>query len=105
MAARPKALYRGTHTTTAVATATVPENKQWAITNIVLANNHATITTRVTVALDGAILVPGVTLVAGALFTLDCSQVLDAGKALTVSTGTASNVTAHVSGVEMDVVP
>lgn len=104
MAARPKALYRATHAAIAAVNTVVPAGKQWAITNVILANNHATVTTRVYVSLDGVVLVPGVSLLPGALFTLDCAQVLEAGKTLSVSIATASTVTVHISGVETDVV-
>lgn len=104
MAAVPKVLARATLNATSEATVSVPTAKQWAVTNIVIANSHATVTTKVTVKLDGVVLVPGVTLAPGVLFTLDCAQVMDAGKVLGVQCSVASTIGLHVSGVESDVV-
>lgn len=102
MAHLPKALYRGTVSTAVTVSATVPNLKQWTVTNVVLSNAHATATSSVTVKLDGVVLVPAFSLSPGVLFTLDCAQVLAAGKLVEVTSSAASTIGVHVSGVESD---
>lgn len=100
MANIPKSFVRKNLTTTNT-NATVPALKRWIITNIVLTNT-GTATQTATVTLDGITLLSAVQIEAGGTFTLDCKQVLDAGKNL----GTLANATTvacHVSGVEADV--
>lgn len=100
MANTPKVLHRGTLSPTP-RTATVPTGKRWIITNLVLANT-TTAPHSATVALDGVTLVPGVILDPGAILTLDCTQVLDAGKSIRLTASGGSAVAAHVCGVESD---
>lgn len=102
MANVPKALYRATITDAAAKTVAVPVNKRWAVTNIILANS-GTVNLTATVKLDGIVLVPAMSLPVGALFTLDCAQVIESGKTITVSMSVAGIVGVHISGVEADV--
>lgn len=96
----PKALFRGTLGTVAT-TATPAAGKQWIVTNIVATNTGAA--ANLVVDLDGIRLVHNLTLEPGALFTLDCAQVLEAGDALGMSGSVAAAISIHISGVEMDV--
>lgn len=103
MAAVPKNFYRANAPVDAApAVSTVPANKQWIITNIV-ATNSTTTARMFTVSLDGVPFVPKVQLQPSAVFTLDCAQVLAAGKNLSVSAEVAAAMAVHISGVEVDV--
>lgn len=88
-------------TSTSPRTATVPAGKRWIVTNIVLANTAAVART-VTVELAGITLVPAAPLEPGAILTVDCAQVLDAGATLKLYASTGAAIAAHVSGVESD---
>lgn len=105
MAAVPKVLYRGElpfwNTPTAV---TVPAGKQWIITNIVV--NHWNTSGAVSFIVDvgGIRFLGDMPLTPKSVFTLDCSQVVEAGKTISVGASAASTtMTMHISGVEMDV--
>lgn len=102
MANVPKALYRATITDVAAKTVTVSNGKRWAVTNVILANTGAA-AVKATVELDGVALVPAVLLAVGALFTLDCAQVIEAGKVIRVTISAAGSVGVHISGVEADI--
>ena len=102
MASLPKVLYRG-QPPVAAATVTVPAAKQWIVTSVVVSNSTATATT-FRIDLAGVRLIPDVTLDPAAVFTMDCTQVLNSGDVLAVKAGTASAISMHISGVEMYVV-
>jgi hypothetical protein len=102
MANTPKALHRGLlDATTNTVVATVPANKRWVLTNLIL-TNYGTVGVNVYVQLDQAPLVHMLTLTPAATFTLDCAQVLDAGKGVRAWASAAASVAMHASGVEMD---
>lgn len=100
MTALPKALYRGSPTTTSTQIA-VPTGKLWIITNVV-ASNYSTEDCYIDIRLDGVGFVPEINIVPGGLFTLDCAQVLSAGKLLYVVADVDSALGVSISGVEMD---
>lgn len=103
MANVPKVIHRSNLTvSTAPRVATVPAAKRWIVTNIVL-TNYSTAPATVTVELDGILLVPASNLDAGAIFTLDCAQVVDTGKNVRLWASVGSVIAAHVSGVESDI--
>lgn len=100
MANKPKALFRGPVTAAGIDTS-VPTSKQWIVTNAIV-TNYGNVSATFNIRLDGIILVYGVNLDAGAIFTLDCVQVLDSGKILRVSASVDNVIAAHISGVESD---
>jgi hypothetical protein len=105
LASLPTVLYRGIlPDTTQPVRVTVPTGKRWIITNLVLTNTSPTpgAPTTATVALDGVPLIAEAFLDPGALLTLDCAQVLDTGKSVTLRASSAATVAAHLSGVESD---
>jgi hypothetical protein len=102
MANTPKLLHRSVLTTSeSPRTETVPAGKRWIVTNIVLTNTSPDAGTA-TIELDGTALVPGVRLDPTAILTVDCAQVLDSGKTITLYASVADSIAAHVSGVEGD---
>ncbi|WNV90318.1 hypothetical protein [Umezawaea sp. Da 62-37] len=102
MANTPKALHRGSlGNVTNTVVGTVPADKRWVLTNLVL-TNYGTTGVNTYVQLDEVPLVHMLVLSPGATFTLDCTQVLGAGKSIHAWASTASAVAMHASGVEMD---
>jgi hypothetical protein len=73
------------------------------VTNIVLAN-ASTSSATATVAMDGIVLVPAVSVAANSLVGFDLKQVLPANATPKVISGFASttSVTIHISGVEIN---
>lgn len=81
----------------------VPVAKRWIVTNIVATNTGST-TDTLTVTLDGVKLVAAYQLLAGDIFTLDITQVIEQSGSLVVATQNDGVTAVHVSGVEQDVV-
>lgn len=100
MANKPKKIFRST-ALAAGTTLTVPTAKQWIITNVV-AVNYTSTTRTFTIQLDGAPLVQAMSLDQNGIFTLDCSQVVDAAGTLKVLASADASITVHISGVERD---
>lgn len=103
MAAIPKNFYRAkAPAETAPANVTVPTGKRWIITNVV-AMNPNTAAAKVSVNVSGISLVGQMNVGPGHLFTLDCSQVIEAGQVVAIAATTGDLIAVHISGVEMDV--
>ena len=103
MATTTKALARTAAATSSTTLYTAPNTSTLAIvTNIVLAN-AATSASTATVAIDGVVIVPAVSIAANSLVGFDLKQVIPANATPKVITGFASTtaVTIHISGVEI----
>lgn len=99
MIATPKALTRGLLTGSSATLYTVPASTTTVITNIVLSNTTGSAVTA-TIALDGVILVPGVSISANNSFYVDLRQALATTKTITGYASSASAVACHISGAE-----
>jgi hypothetical protein len=98
------ALARTAAATSSTTLYTVPSTTAIAVvTNIVLAN-AATSASTATIALDGVVVVPAVSIPANSLVGFDLKQVLPANATPKVITGFASTtaVSIHISGVEIN---
>lgn len=103
MATTTKALARTAAATSSTTLYTAPNTTTLAIvTNIVLAN-AATSASSATIAMDGVVLVPTVSIPANSVVGFDMKQVLPANATPKTITGYASTtaVTIHISGVEI----
>jgi hypothetical protein len=103
MTVTSKTLARTAAATTSTTLYTAPTTTSVAVvTNIVLAN-AATSASTVTVAMDGIVLVPAVSVPANSLVGFDLKQVLPANATPKTITGFASTtaVNIHISGVEI----
>ena len=103
MATTTKVLARTAAATSSATLYTAPNTSTLAIvTNIVLAN-AATSASTATVAIDGVVIVPAVSIAANSLVGFDLKQVIPANATPKTITGFASTtaVTIHISGVEI----
>ena len=103
MAVTSKALARTAAATSSATLYTVPSTTAVAVvTNIVIAN-AATSTSTATIAIDGVVIVPAVSIAANSVFGFDLKQVIPANATPKIITGFASTtaVTIHISGVEI----
>ena len=103
MATTTKVLARTAAATSSATLYTAPNTSTLAIvTNIVLAN-AATSASTATVAIDGVVIVPAVSIAANTLIGFDLKQVIPANNPAKTITGFASTsaVTIHISGVEI----
>jgi hypothetical protein len=104
MATTTKVLARTAAATSSATLYTAPNTSTLAIvTNIVLAN-AATSASTATVAIDGVVIVPAVSIAANTLIGFDLKQVIPANNPAKTITGFASTsaVTIHISGVEIN---
>lgn len=104
MATTTKVLARTAAATSSTTLYTAPNTSTLAIvTNIVLAN-AATSASTATVAIDGVVIVPAVSIAANTLVGFDLKQVIPANNPAKTITGFASTsaVTIHISGVEIN---
>jgi len=104
MTVTSKALSRTAAATSSTTLYTVPSTTTvTVVTNIVLAN-AATSASTSTIALDGVVVVPAVSIPANSLVGFDLKQVLDASGTPKIITGFASTtaVSIHISGVEIN---
>jgi hypothetical protein len=104
MATTTKALARTAAATTSATLYTVPDTSTiTVVSNIVLANAAATASTA-TIAIDGIVIVPAVSLPANSVVGFDMKQVIPANATPKIITGFASTsaVTIHISGVEIN---
>jgi hypothetical protein len=104
MTVTSKALARTAAATSSTTLYTAPTTTSVAVvTNIVLANAAAS-TSTVTVAMDGVVIVPAVSVAANSLIGFDLKQVLPANATPKTITGFASTtaVSIHISGVEIN---
>lgn len=99
MTATIKPLYRGAAATTSATLYTVPAATTTTVTNIIITNTNGAAQTA-TIALDGVVLVPNVSVAANSFAIFDLKQAIEATKLIT---GFASNVAVnfHISGVEV----
>jgi len=104
MATTTKVLARTAAATSSTTLYTAPNTSTLAIvTNIVL-SNAATSASTATVAIDGVVIVPAVSIAANTLIGFDLKQVIPANNPAKTITGFASTsaVTIHISGVEIN---
>ena len=104
MATTTKVLARTAAATSSTTLYTAPNTSTLAVvTNIVLAN-AATSASTATVAIDGVVIVPAVSIAANTLVGFDLKQVLPANNPAKTITGFASTtaVSIHISGVEIN---
>jgi hypothetical protein len=104
MATTTKALARTAAATSSGTLYTVPDTSTLAIvTNIVLAN-AATSASTATIAIDGIVIVPAVSIPANSVVGFDMKQVIPANATPKTITGFASttDVKIHISGVEIN---
>lgn len=100
MTATPKALNRSVLAATSATLYTVPASTNTIITNILLVNT-STSAVAVTIALDGVVVVPAVSVPANTTQAFDLRQVLATTKTITGFAGTASVIGCHISGAEI----
>ena len=103
MATTTKALARTAAATSSTTLYTAPNTTTAAVvTNIVLANT-ATSASSATVAIDGVVIVPTISIPANSVVGFDMKQVIPANNPAKTITGYASTtaVTFHISGVEI----
>lgn len=99
MANTPKRLSRGTTTTTLTSIYTVPSNTTTIVTNIVVANSGTSAAT-ILLQLNGLAIIPNTALPGNGIFTLDISQVMDAGDTVKIQ-GSTTTCSYFISGVEV----
>ncbi|MFD7677539.1 hypothetical protein [Streptomyces sp. NPDC060187] len=99
MANTPKRLSRGSTTTTLTSIYTVPSNTTTIVTNIVVANSGTSAAT-VLLQLNGLAIIPNTPLPGNGIFTLDISQVMDAGDTVKIQ-GSTTTCSYFISGVEV----
>lgn len=100
MTATPKALSRGLLTNSSATLYTVPALTTTIVTNIVLANTSAS-AVPVTLALDGVVLVPAVSVAANTTTVIDLRQPLATTKLITGFAGTTAVIACHIAGSEV----
>lgn len=103
MAVTSKALARTAAATSSTTLYTAPNTSSVAVvTNIVLSNT-ATASATATIAMDGIVIIPAVSIAANTVVGFDMKQVLPAGNPAKTVTGFASTtaVNIHISGVEI----
>lgn len=101
MAATPTKFYRAkAPVNTAPALVTVPVGRRWIVTNIVATNGTTTART-FSIDIEGVPVVSTVQLQPGAIFTLDCVQVMEAGTQISIKAEVAAAIGVHISGVEV----
>ena len=103
MAVTSKALARTAAATSSTTLYTVPSTTAVAVvTNIVLAN-AATSAATATIALDGTVVIPAVSIGANSVFGFDLKQVIPANATPKTISGfaTTTAVAIHISGVEI----
>jgi len=104
MATTTKVLARTAAATSSTTLYTAPNTSTLAVvTNIVLAN-AATSASTATVAIDGVVIVPAISLAANSVVGFDMKQVIPAANPAKTITGFSSTsaVTIHISGVEIN---
>lgn len=99
MANTPKRLHRGNSTTTQTTVYTVPSATTTIVTNIVISNS-STSAGSVLIRLGGIAIVPNTAIPGNGIFTLDVTQVLDAGSTIDVQ-ASSTTLGVHISGVEV----
>jgi hypothetical protein len=99
MANTPKRLSRGSTSTTLTSVYTVPTSTTTIVTNLVVTNSGASAAT-ILIQLAGLSIIPNTSLPANGIFTLDISQVMDAGDTVKVQ-GSTTTCAYFISGVEV----
>jgi hypothetical protein len=100
MATTAKVLGRGTLTDSSATLYTVPTATKAIVTSIVLCNTAASANT-VDLELDGVMIADGLTIAAASTVVIDLRQVLDAADLIEGVASVTSEVTYHISGVEI----
>ena len=100
MATTAKVLGRGTLTDSSATLYTVPSATKAIISNIVLCNTSASART-VDLELDGVMLADGLAIAGASTVVIDLRQVLDAADLIEGVASVTSEVTYHISGVEI----
>lgn len=103
MATTTQVLARTSAATSSTTIYTVPSTSTTTVvTNIVIANT-ASSTSTATVAIDGVVVIPTVSIAANSVFGFDLKQVIPANATPKTMTGYAStsDVKIHISGVEI----
>ncbi|ATI18805.1 hypothetical protein SEA_DIANE_21 [Streptomyces phage Diane] len=99
MANAPKRFSRGSTSTTRTNVYTVPASTTAIVTNIVVTNS-STSTATVLIELNGLAIIPNTSIPGNGIFTLDITQVMDAGNTIHV-TGSSTTCSYFISGVEV----
>ena len=95
----PKVLARTAAATSSATLYTVPSATNTVVTDIVVANTSASVQT-VTVALDGVVAIPTVSINPNSVIDFQFKQVLATTKTIT-GYASATSVNLHISGVEI----
>lgn len=100
MATTAKVFYRGAAATSNTTLYTTASTETAIVTNIVISNTAGS-TATCTINLDGVAIVPGISLSANSVTTIDLKQpVIATGSAKTISgSASATTVNFHISGV------
>lgn len=99
MATTAKALSRTAAATSSATLYTVPAATSAVVTNIIVTNNNGSAATA-TIALDGVVLLPAVSIAANSIASFDLKQVLTTTKTIT-GFASATTVNFHISGIEI----
>lgn len=99
MANTPKALFRGSASTSNTTLYTVPSSTTTVITNIVITNTDSSAAT-FTISLAGTEIISSAAIEANSVATFDIKQVISQAETITaLASGTTVNF--HISGVEI----
>ena len=103
MATLTQALARTAAATSSTTLYTVPNTSTITVVSSIVLANAATSASTATIAIDGVIVVPAVSIPANSVVGFDMKQVIPANATPKVITGFASTtaVTIHISGVEI----
>jgi hypothetical protein len=103
MANTPKALFRGSASTSNTTLYTAPNTSTTVIVTHIAVTNTASSTSTFTLNLDGVELISGASLAANSIASFDLKQVIPANNPAKTISGSASETTIrfHISGVEI----
>jgi hypothetical protein len=99
MPATIRALHRGAAATTSTTLYTVPAATTTTVTNIVVTNTAASAQTA-TISINGAVLIPAVSIAANTIAIFDLKQAIPATQVI-AGFASATSVNFHISGVEV----
>ena len=99
MPATIRALHRGAAATTSTTLYTVPAATITTVTNIVVTNTAASAQTA-TISINGAVLIPAVSIAANTIAIFDLKQAIPATQVI-AGFASATSVNFHISGVEV----
>ncbi len=103
MATATKALARGAFATSSTTLYTVPTTSTITVVSNIVLSNAATSASTATIAIDGIVIIPAVSIPASSVVGFDMKQVIPANATPKIITGFASttSVLIHISGVEI----